>query len=88
MSSNNEDNAIRAIKSVSALMYERNQAYAFIVKRGLSNEFLKFVQEKQCERMTNEDLSKLLKANSRVKLHDTSGEDAGHPNRVKSHGTK
>ena len=87
MSNESTDNVTQAIKSIYALMYERNQAYAFIAVHGFSNEFLKFVQEKQYARASDEDLRKLLQA-IRMKPCGTSGEDAGHPNRVKKHGTK
>ncbi len=56
----NIDNALLAICSVEALMYERNQAYAFIAMQGFSKEFLKFVQEKRCKQVTNEQLKEIL----------------------------
>lgn len=78
MNNKSTDNVTQAIKSVYALMYERNQAYAFITVHGLSNEFLKFVQERQYAQASDDDLRKLLQA-SRMKSYGTSGEDAGHP---------
>lgn len=53
-------NALYTIKGVEALMYQRNQAYAFIVIQGLSSDFLKFIKEKQYEQTTDEELKNLL----------------------------
>lgn len=58
------DNALLAICSVEALMYERNQAYAFIAIQGLSNEFLQFIQEKQCAQVSNEKLKEIVLAHN------------------------
>ncbi len=56
----NTDHVQQETKSIGTLMYERNQAYAFIVMNGLALDFLAFIQEKQCEQTTNDELKLLL----------------------------
>lgn len=55
------NNALHTINSIEALIYQRNQAYAFITMQGLARDFLTFIENKQCERTTNEELKALIK---------------------------
>lgn len=55
------NNALHAINGVEALMYQRNQAYAFITLQGPALDFLTFIENKQCERTTDEELKVLIK---------------------------
>lgn len=55
------DHTKQAILKVEALMYQRNQAYAFIAIQGLARDFLTFIEEKQCVQTTDAELRMLLK---------------------------
>nr|WP_302831803.1 hypothetical protein [uncultured Bacteroides sp.] len=56
-----EKKALQTIKGVEAMMYQRNQAYAFIATQGLARKFLAFIKEKQCEQISDKELKVILK---------------------------
>lgn len=56
-----EKKVLQTVKGVEAIMYQRNQAYAFIVVRGMAHDFLSFIKEKQCEQISDEELKAILK---------------------------
>ena len=61
--------AMQTINKVETLIYQRNQAYAFITMRGLAVDFLTFIENKQCERTTDEELKALIKIYTPKKKH-------------------
>lgn len=61
--------AMQTINRFEALIYQRNQAYAFIAMQGLALDFLKFIENKQCERTTDEELKALIKIYTPKKKH-------------------
>lgn len=62
-------NENQANNQVEALIYQRNQAYAFIAMQGLASDFLTFIEEKQCEQTTDAELKMLLELYNPKKKH-------------------